>query len=183
MTKGTNSIASRLEALVSPEVKGLGFDLLDLEYSPSSPQGGPLLRLFIENPDGKPISFEDCVAVDHGLDTFFASSEFDSLLPEGFTLEVSSPGVDRPLKRPSDFLRFEGKRAQIKTYRPLTAEEIGNGKYFEHHQKQKNFLGILRGYTGESVELESDSERIKIPYALITKAYLDVSSQLSLKDE
>lgn len=182
MNKGSNSIANRLEELLSPEVKRLGYELLDLEYLPKSHQGGAVIRLFIENPAGQGISFDDCAAVDHGLDPVFESSDFEALLAETFTLEVSSPGLDRPLKKPSDFQKYAGKKVQIKTYRPLSLDEMGNGRYFEHHQKQKNFFGVLHGYAGDSVELETDNERYKIPFALITKANLDVASQL-LADE
>lgn len=182
MNKGPNALASRMEEMIAPEVKRLGYDLLDLEYLPRSNMGGPVIRLFIENPSGQGVSFEDCVKVDHGLDPLFESADFEALHAETFTLEVSSPGLDRPLKKPSDFQKFAGKRAQIKTFRPLTVDEMGNGKYFEHHQKQKNFFGILHGYSGDSVELETDNERFKIPYALITKANLDVASQLTADD-
>ena len=182
MTNGTNSLVSRIEAMVSPQVRSLGYELLDLEYAPRSPQGGAVLRLFIENLAGKPITFEDCVTVDHGLDVLFESPEFESVLAETFNLEVSSPGLDRPLKKPSDFLKFQGQRAQIKTFRPVTEAEMGNSKYFEHHQKQKNFFGILKGYAGDSVELETDNEIFKIPFALITKANLDIASQLTVDD-
>jgi len=181
MNKGPNSLANRLEEMIAPEVKRLGYELLDLEYLPRTNQGGAVIRLFIEC-EGKGISFEDCVTVDHGLDALFESTVFEELLAETFTLEVSSPGLDRPLKKPSDFLRFAGRRAQIKTFRPLTETEMGNGKYFEHHQKQKNFFGVLHGYAGDSVELETDNERFKIPYALITKANLDIASQLTVDD-
>lgn len=183
MNKTTNSLASRLEEMLTPEVKKLGYELLDLEYLPRTNQGGAVIRLFIENPTGNGISFEDCVAVDHGLDPVFESPTFEELLADTFTLEVSSPGLDRPLKKPSDFVKYVGKRAEIKTYRPLTAEEMGNGKYYEHHQKQKNFFGILHGYAGDSVELETDNERFRIPFALITKANLDVASRLDTGDK
>ncbi len=176
----TSALINRIEALVAPKVKSLGYSLLDLEYLPKSPQGGPVLRLYIENPEGKPISFEDCATVDHGIDEVIESAEFEALVPETFTLEVSSPGLDRPLKKPSDYLRYVGQRAQIKTFRPLSLEEMGNEKYFEHHQKQKNFFGILRGYSKDSVELETDNQKFMIPFALITKANLDVSSQLTV---
>ena len=180
---GPSSQVSRLENLIAPEVKTLGYELLALEYLPRSPQGGAMIQLFIENPEGVPISFEDCVKVDHGLDTLFASPEFEAVMSETFTLEVSSPGIDRPLKRPTDFSKHAGARVQIKTLRPLTVDEMANSKYFEHHQKQKNFFGVLRGYSGESVEMETDNERFKIPFALITKAHLDVSSQLAVDDK
>lgn len=181
MTNGPTSLAERIEKLVSPAVKALGYDLLELEYQPRTAHGGALLRLFIENPSGNPILFEDCVTVDHGLDSLFESPEFEAVLSETFTLEVSSPGIDRPLKKPSDFSQHAGKRVQIKTFRPLTAEEMANSKYFEHHQKQKNFFGILRGYAGESVEIETDNERFKIPFALITKAHLDLAAELPVE--
>jgi ribosome maturation factor RimP len=183
MNRSPNSLASRLEELIAPEVKKLGYELLDLEYSPRSNQGGAVLRLFIENLESKGVSFEDCVKVDHGLDPLFESQAFEDLLADTFTLEVSSPGLDRPLKKPSDFQKFAGWRALVKTFRPLTESEMGNGKYFEHHQKQKNFFGILHGYSGDSVEMETDNERFKIPYALITKANLDVASQLSADEK
>lgn len=183
MTNGPTSFASRLESLIAPEVKNLGYDLLDLEFQARTPHGGAVIRLFIENPSGTPISFEDCVKVDHGLDPFFESPAFNETCSETFTLEVSSPGIDRPLKRPSDFSKHEGQKVQIKTFRPLTMEEMANSKYFEHHQKQKNFFGILRGFAGESVEMETDNERFKIPFALITKAHLDISSQLAVDDK
>ncbi|MGZ3657183.1 MAG: ribosome maturation factor RimP [Bdellovibrionota bacterium] len=164
--------------MVAPEVKRLGYELLDLEYLPRTNLGGPVMRLFIDNPQGKGITFEDCVNVDHGLDPLFESPDFEQLLAETFTLEVSSPGLDRPLKKPSDFQKYAGKKVEVKTYRPITLEEMGNAKYFEHHQKQKNFFGILHGYAGDSVELETDNERFKIPFALITKANLDLAGQL-----
>ena len=178
-----NTLESRLEEMLTPEVKRLGYDLLDLEYLPRSTHGGPVMRLFIDNPKGTGVTFEDCVTVDHGLDTLFESPDFEQLLSDTFTLEVSSPGLDRPLKKPSDFQKYAGKKVEVKTYRPVTLEEMGNAKYFEHHQKQKNFFGILHGYAGDSVELETDNERFKIPFALITKANLDVESQLEAGDD
>jgi ribosome maturation factor RimP len=183
MTKGPNSLVSRLEEMLAPEVRKLGYELLELEYLPRTRDGGPVMRLFIDSPEGKGISFEDCVTVDHGLDPIFESPSFEELLAETFTLEVSSPGIDRPLRKPSDFQKYAGKKVQVKTYRPLSLEEMGNGKYFEHHQKQKNFFGILHGYAGDSVELETDNERFRIPFALITKAHLDVTSQLDGEGE
>jgi ribosome maturation factor RimP len=178
MNRGPSSLASRLEEMLAPEIRKLGYELLDLEYLPRTRDGGPVMRLFIDSPEGKGISFDDCAAVDHGLDPLFESADFETLLAETFTLEVSSPGLDRPLRKPSDFQKYAGKKVQVKTYRPLSSEEMGNPKYFEHHQKQKNFFGVLHGYVGDSVELETDNERFKIPFALITKANLDVASQL-----
>lgn len=180
MNNGPNSLVSRLEAILAPTVQELGYELLDVEYQTNSVNGGPVLRLFIENPSGALITFEDCMKVDHGVDPLIESPEFETVLASAFTLEVSSPGLDRPLKKPADFQRYEGKRAEIKTFRPLTSDEMGNEKYFEHHQKQKNFIGILRGFSNECVEFEADNLRFKIPFALVAKANLDISSNLSV---
>lgn len=171
--KSANSLASKIELLFAPQVANLGYELLSAEYLPNTNIGGAVIRLFIENPKGTPIGFDDCVAVDHGLTPLIESSTFDQLLPNGFTLEVSSPGVDRPLKKVADFERYKGKKAVIKTYRALMLEDLGNAKYFEHHQKQKNFSGTLLGIEGAAVMLKVDKEKISIPFALIAKANLD----------
>lgn len=180
--KKSHSLPAKIGDFLEPHVRALGYELLDVEYQPRSSHGDAVIRLFIESLDGHAISFDDCIKVDHGLDVFFESEEFSAILSQSFTLEVSSPGIDRPLKRLDDFQKFAGQRAQIKTFRPLSLEEMGNGKYFEHHQKQKNFFGILRGISGESVQLETDNETYHIPYALITKANLDVAASLSVSD-
>ena len=177
--KGASSLVNKIESILGPKVHELGYELLELEYQPKSQNGGPVLRLFVESQSGTPISLEDCVTVDHGLDPVIESPEFDQLLPQGFSLEVSSPGVDRPLRKPSDFERFTGHWAQIHTFRPLTEAEMGNAKYFANHQKQKNFFGVLQGITEGAVILEADNARINIPFALISKANLDVSRKLA----
>lgn len=182
MMNGPDSLASRLDAILAPRVRSLGYELLDLEYQAKGVSGGPVLRLFIENLSGSPILFEDCVKVDHGLDELLASPEFEQVLAATFTLEVSSPGLDRPLKKRSDFERFTGRKAQVKTFRAVTLEEMENAKYFEHHQKQKNFSGILRGLTEDSLKLETDNMIFQIPLALITKANLDIEDQLAVGD-
>ena len=168
--------------MIEPKVQSLGFGLLDIEYLTGGGGSGPILRVFIENLDGRPITFEDCASVDHGLDALFETPEFTEVLSSGFNLEVSSPGIDRPLKKPVDFERFSGKRVRINTYRPLTEEEMGNSKYFQHHQKQKNFFGTLLGYSGDSVEIEADKERVKVPFSLIAKANLDIAQYLSVEE-
>jgi len=184
-TKGATSLAVRIEALIAPQVRALGFELLELEYLSKGPNGGPMMRLFIDhigadplNPNSPKIGLEDCVTVDKGLDAFLESEEFTNTLPTSFTLEVSSPGVDRPIKRLPDFEKFKTLRAEIKTYRPITLEEMGNAKYFEHHKKQKNFLGVLLGVEGDKIVLEADKERILIPYSLVAKANLDLADSI-----
>jgi ribosome maturation factor RimP len=181
--KGASSLVNKIESLLEPRVQALGYELLELEYQPKGSDGTPVLRLFVENTSGAPVSLEDCVTVDHGLDPVIESPEFDALLPKGFALEVSSPGVDRPLRKPADFAKFSGTRAQIHTFRPLTADELSNAKYFETHQKQKNFFGVLQGIEEGAVTLNVDNTRITIPFALISKANLDVARSIATEDK
>lgn len=174
-----STLEQKLEALIAPSVRSLGYELINVEYQARSPVGGPLIRLFIDFPENsgeKHIGLNDCTAVDHGLDSLFEQSEFDVLMPKGFTLEVSSPGLDRPLKKASDYEKFTGKKAVVKTYRALTEEELANSAYFVHHKKQKNFIGTLKGMKGEAVLMESDNALIQIPLAMISKANLDLAS-------
>ncbi|MDR0996316.1 MAG: ribosome maturation factor RimP [Zoogloeaceae bacterium] len=121
-----------LHALCEETLTGLGFELVDLEFSARS----GLVRVFIDQP-AKPggIDVEDCAFVSHHLSQLFIVENVNYQ-----RLEVSSPGLDRPLKTLADFARFVGQRARITTRRPL-----GNRRHFE---------GTLLGVEGENVSLE-----------------------------
>lgn len=183
--KGTGSLAHQLTELLAPSVQALGYDLIDLEFQNKSPQGGAIVRLFIDylQPSQEKVGIEDCVRVDRGVSEKLESPDFEELLPEQFTLEVSSPGVDRPLTRPEHFQQFVGRKTRIKTYRPLTREEIGNDTYFAHHETQKNFGGELNGLENGNVLLTVDGEQIRIPYTQVAKAHLDVADDLLNAEE
>jgi ribosome maturation factor RimP len=103
--------------LVETTLAGLGYELVDLEVS-----GRGLMRVFIDQPDG--ISLEDCERVSHQLTRLFTVENVDFE-----RLEISSPGLDRPIKKAADFVRFRGQKVQLKLRVPL------NGC--------KNFVGTL----------------------------------------
>jgi ribosome maturation factor RimP len=111
--------------LIETTVIGLGYELVEFETSPRA----RLLRIFIDRPEGAPksgISVEDCVAVSNQLSRVFMVENVDY-----DRLEVSSPGLDRPLVKPADYRRFAGQEVQLKLRVPL-----GN---------QRNFSGVLEG--------------------------------------
>jgi ribosome maturation factor RimP len=113
----------QLDDLIDKAVSGLGYECVDFETSPR----GRLLRVFIDKPDDeKGVTIDDCVAVSNHLTRLFAveNVDFDRL-------EVSSPGMDRPLKKPADFARFAGHEAQFKL-----RVAVGN---------QRNFSGVILG--------------------------------------
>lgn len=114
----------QLVELIEKTVVGLGYELVDFEISPRA----RLLRIFIDRPEGVEggIGVEDCATVSHQLSHVFTVENVDY-----DRLEVSSPGLDRPLTRPADYRRFAGQEVQLKLRVPL-----GN---------QRNFSGVLDG--------------------------------------
>ncbi len=112
-----------LRALLETTLTGLGFELVDIEIA----NRGRLLRVFIDKPEG--ISIEDCTAVSNHLSRVFAVENVDY-----DRLEVSSPGMDRPLNKEADFARFVGHRARIKLRLPIAGRKIFSGILGEMHE-------------------------------------------------
>jgi ribosome maturation factor RimP len=152
-------IVQDLQSLVDKTVKQLGFELVDLEMS----NRGKLLRVFIDklNPkDAKDsINIDDCVLVSNQLgNVLTVEHEIDY-----DRLEVSSPGMDRVLKKEQDFVRFIGERVQIKLRVPVV---------LENKEPRKNFVGFLRGLEDGSVQVECDGVVEVLPLNNIDKARL-----------
>mgnify|MGYP000252837226 CR=1 FL=1 len=128
-----------------------GLELIHVEYQREP--GGWVLRIFVGKPGG--VTIDDCAEVSHQLSDLL-DIKFGADFP--YTLEVSSPGPDRPLSRLADFDRFAGQTAKIRTRRDRDG--------------QKNFTGRLLGVMGDSVLQALDTETVAIPYQEITKARL-----------
>ncbi len=148
-----------LQSLVEKTVAHLGYELVDLEMS----NRGKLLRVFIDkqNPtDAKDtIVIDDCVLVSNQLGNVLTVEhdiDYDRL-------EVSSPGMDRVLKKEKDFIRFVGERVQVKLRVPVTAE---------NKEPRKNFIGILRGLEAGLIQVECDGMVENLPLANLDKARL-----------
>jgi len=133
--------------LLETTVTGLGYELVGFERSAK----GALLRVFIDKPGG--IGVEDCAAVSQHLSRLLAVEGVDYS-----RLEVSSPGLDRPLNKEQDFLRFAGEKARVKLRIAL------NG--------QRNFVGTLRAVSDGKVELEVDGELLAFELSNLDKARL-----------
>lgn len=132
--------------LVETTVTGLGYELVDLEIS-----GRGLLRVFLDKSDG--ITVEDCELVSHQLTRLFAVEGVDYA-----RLEVSSPGLDRPIKKEKDFIRFRGRKVQLKLRLPLDG--------------RRNFTGILGDLVNGVLQLEVDGKPISIELSNLDKAHL-----------
>jgi len=132
--------------LVETTVGGLGYELVDFERS-----GRGMLRVFIDKPEG--ISVDDCQTVSNQLTRLF--------LVENVTydrLEVSSPGLDRPLKKEADFVRFAGEKVQLKLRMPLAG--------------RKNFVGVIGAVDGGILQLDVDGSQVAIDLSNLDKARL-----------
>ena len=145
------AVAVKVYDLAIPLCEAEGLDLVHVEFQSESV--GRIFRLYIDKPGG--ITLDDCVGVSRQMGDIL-----DVNLTEigPYSLEVTSPGPDRPLSRRADFEKFAGNRAKIKTVRPLDG--------------QKKFNGILAGISGEQVKLQVGEKMVTIAIEDISKARL-----------
>lgn len=138
-----------LETLIEKLVTQLGYELVDFE----TVNGGQILRIYIDK--GDLIDIEDCTKVsNHVNNVLSVETDYDYE-----RLEVSSPGLDRVIKKLNDFDRFKGEKIKIKTRFAI--------------ENRKNFKGILSGTKGDSIMIEIDNESLLIDFENIDKARLD----------
>ena len=140
---------SHLWDLFEPVVNGMGFDLIEIEHFPNPKHG--VLRLFIDRDDG--VTIDDCADVSRQISALI---DVEEPIRGQFNLEVSSPGLDRPLRRLKDFQRFTGSLVKLKTVMPL--------------EGQRNFKGRLLEANEEVLVIETDTEEISLPMNAIEKA-------------
>jgi len=142
---GAVSPAEKLFNTLTPILEAIGYELVHLEMMNNRMK---TLRVFIDVLGSREegIGVEDCATVSRALDEpLEGMKDVDAYFGGAYELEVSSPGVDRPLRRARDFEKFSGRDIRVHTLRPLTSDEIGNADYHSRNPKQKNFLGILGG--------------------------------------
>ena len=131
--ENTNEIIGKIEKIVLPVLKDLGLELVDVEYLQ---EGGYFyVRVYIEFLD-KEVSLDDCAKV-----STLVEDDIDKIIDEKFFLEISSPGVERPLKKEKDYIRFTGNKIKVSLKHKLN--------------DNKNFEGILEKFENETVTLLS----------------------------
>ncbi|MBI2383090.1 MAG: ribosome maturation factor RimP [Gammaproteobacteria bacterium] len=148
------SVQQTLEQLVEPVVTAMGYELVLLEYSPH--KGSALVRLYIDAPGG--ITLGDCESVSREVEGVL---DVEDPIPHNYRLEVSSPGLDRPLVKLAHFERFAGETAQIH----LRVPRPGAGN-------RRRFVGTLAGVQGDTVLLDTPEGRVEIGLSEIERARL-----------
>jgi ribosome maturation factor RimP len=175
---GTESVADRARRLLEPLLERDGFELVEVEWHREG--GSWVLRLFVDRPGG--VTIDHCREVSRTVEPVLDVEDF---IEPAYSLEVSSPGLDRPLRKREDFERFAGQRAHIKTYGAIESLATPvRGGASAHAGPRKHWTGILRGFLDGAVELEIDGQLHRIPREKIAKANLeyDVEAELRRKE-
>jgi ribosome maturation factor RimP len=146
----TNDLAARLTALLEPAAVVHDLELVAVEIVGG--KGTPVVRVLMDRDGG--IDIDSITNASRWISELF---DAEDPIAGAYTLEVSSPGIDRPLVKPADFERFVGENVHLK----VTTSE-----------KRKSWQGVLLGMEGDDVVLEVEGERVKIPYDTVQKARL-----------
>ena len=146
-------LLGEVRQVIEPLLQSQNFELVDLEYQ-REPQGW-VLRIYLDREGG--VTLDDCAEVSGEIG---AVLEVKDVIPNPYVLEVSSPGLTRPLKKPEDFNKFSNRLVKIKLYEPL--------------EGRKNFKGTLLGLEGEKVRLEIEGRVYELPLQGIAKANLEI---------
>jgi ribosome maturation factor RimP len=145
-------IGDELARLIEPTIVGLGYELSDIEVKLNEKDG--MVRIFIDKrPDG--IGMEDCAAVTRQVSALL---DVEDPIPGNYTLEVSSPGLDRRLTKLEHFERFMNEVVRVKLRFPLDG--------------RRNYRGTLKSASSENIEIEVDGEMFELPLATIESARL-----------
>ena len=148
----------KIEDIVTPTVTGMGFELVRVAMS----RGGGTLQIMIEPADGRPMDVEDCATLSRALS---AVLDVEDPLPGAYTLEVSSPGIDRPLTREKDYVRWSGHLARLETMQPV--------------EGRRRFKGTLLGFENGTVRVRlDDGKEANVPLAEISRAKLEITDAL-----
>jgi len=154
-------LTEQIEALIQPILVDLGLELVDLEYRRET--HGWVLRFYLDKEGG--ITLDECAQASR---EFSAILDVEDIIETAYNLEVSSPGIERPLKKLQDFERFAGQLAKIKIR--VAVDPGGNGK------PRKTFVGTLNGLDGQKILLtlkDKSAALIKIEFDQIDSANLE----------
>lgn len=145
------AVSDQIEALIETPIESLGYVLVGVEYIKNGQE--TVLRIYIDSEQG--ISLEDCERVSHQVNGIL---EVEDPISSAYSLEVSSPGFDRPLFKQRDFEQFVGSQAKIAMKLPILG--------------RRNFKGILHGFKEGNILIEVDGELYDLPFTKLAKARL-----------
>jgi len=144
------AIEDRLTELLEPTVEAMGYELVCVEFQRHS---GNVLRIYIDHPEG--IDLEDCAQVSHQASGIL---DVEDPISSEYNLEVSSPGIDRPLRKLEHFQRFVGEQAELRLFAPLDG--------------RRKFAGVLQGTEEQTIVLQDENATYHVPLSQVASAKL-----------
>lgn len=150
--------SGRIAEIIAPSVEAMGYEIVRVQMS-----GGQraVLQIMAERTDGAPMTVEDCADISRSVSALLDVAD---PISGPYTLEVSSPGIDRPLVRPKDFERFAGFEAKLETRVPVDG--------------RKRYKGRLRGLDGDDVVIDTEHGSARVPVEAIHRAKLVLTDDL-----
>ncbi len=152
------SLTDNIAAMIAPSIEAMGYELVRVTLAGSTRK---VLQIMAEPKDGRVMSVEDCARVSRAVSAIL---DVEDPISGAYSLEVSSPGIDRPLTRPKDYDRFKGHEAKIETHQPVDG--------------RKRFKGVLKGVEGDQVKIDSEGAELALPLDQIAKAKLVLTDAL-----
>lgn len=151
-------VTGRIEQIVTPSIEAMGYEVVRVRVA-----GGerPILQIMAERVDRAPMTVEDCADLSRSISALL---DVEDPIAGAYTLEISSPGIDRPLIRPADFTRFAGFEARMESRVAVDG--------------RKRFKGILKGLENDEVVLETEEGTARIPLDAVHKAKLVLTDEL-----
>lgn len=155
---GGTDLPRRIERLLAPSLEAMGYEIVRIRLS-----GGrsPTVQIMAERLDRKPMTVDDCTAISRNASAIL---DVEDPVAGAYTLEVSSPGIDRPLVRPQDFARFAGREVRAETSAPIAG--------------RRRFRGRLLGIEEGRVKIALEDGTAELPYEAIQKARLVLTKDL-----
>jgi len=147
----SKSVLNKVRQLAEPQVSGLGLELVDVEYVKEGAHW--YLRIYIDKEGG--VDIDDCAAASQRLSELL---DRENLIPQAYMLEVSSPGIERPLRKKEDYEKYKGELVSVYTSEPYDGFTC--------------FTGDLMGLEEDKVILEYEGQQIAIPFNLVERAHL-----------
>ena len=151
-------LAERIAKLITPAIEAMGFDLVRVQVSGSQ---RPTLQIMAEPASGRAMSVDDCADISRAISALL---DVEDPIASAYSLEVSSPGIDRPLVREQDYLKYAGFEAKIETATPISG--------------QRRFRGTVVGFEDGQAVLDAPQGRVYLPFDNIEQAKLVLTDAL-----
>lgn len=157
------TLSARVAALIEPALPPLGFELVRVQFTG---QGRGVLQVMAEPADGRVMTVEDCAAISEVVSALL---DVEDPVPGAYSLEVSSPGLDRPLTRPKDYDRFAGFEVKVELHRLIDGHRRMRGRLVGTRQAEDGGLDVV---------VATDEEEVVVPFAEIATAKLVLTDEL-----